>query len=30
MWLDKGEIEMIREFDRPGSGFIGSLLGFHR
>ena len=30
MWLDKGEIEMIREFDRPGSGFIGSLLGFRR
>lgn len=30
MWLDKGELEMIREFDRPGSGFIGSLFGFHR
>jgi len=26
MWLDKGEIEMIREFDQPGSGFVESLL----
>jgi uncharacterized protein len=30
MWLDKGELEMIREFDRPGSGFMGSLFGFRR
>jgi hypothetical protein len=30
VWLDKGELEMIEEFDRRGSGFIGSLFGFKR
>lgn len=30
MWLDKGELEMIEEFDRSGSGFMGSLPGFRR
>lgn len=30
VWLDKGELDMIREFDSPGSGFMGSLLGFRR
>ena len=30
VWLDKGELDMIEEFDRRGSGFIGSLLGFKR
>ena len=26
IWLDKGELEMIEEFDRRGSGFMASLL----
>jgi ferredoxin-like protein FixX len=30
VWLDKGELDMIEEFDQRGSGFIGSLLGFKR
>jgi hypothetical protein len=30
IWLDKGELDMIEEFDRRGSGFMGSLLGFKR
>ena len=30
IWLDKGELEMIEEFDRRGSGFMSSLLGFRR
>jgi len=30
VWLDKGELEMIEEFDRRGSGFMGSLLRFKR
>ncbi len=30
IWLDKGELQMIEEFDRRGSGFIGSLFGFGR
>jgi uncharacterized protein len=30
IWLDKGELEMIEEFDRRGSGFAGSLFGFMR
>lgn len=30
VWLDKGELNMIEEFDSRGSGFIGSLLGFKR
>jgi Zn ribbon nucleic-acid-binding protein len=28
--LDKGELEMIEEFDRRGSGFMSSLFGFRR
>jgi len=30
VWLDKGELNMVEEFDRQGSGFMGSLLGFKR
>jgi ferredoxin-like protein FixX len=30
VWLDKGELNMIEEFDRRDSGFIGSLLGLKR
>jgi hypothetical protein len=30
VWLDKGELDMIREFDRRGSGFMGSLFGFKK
>ena len=30
IWLDKGELEMIEEFDRRGSRFMGSLFGFKR
>ena len=30
IWLDKGELEMIEEFDQRGSGFMGSLLRFKR
>ena len=30
VWLDKGELDMIGEFDQRGSGFIGSLLGLRR
>jgi hypothetical protein len=30
VWLDKGELKMIEDFDRSGSGFLGSLLGFRR
>ncbi len=30
IWLDKGELEMIEEFDRAGSGFMGSLFRFGR
>ena len=30
IWLDKGELEMIEEFDRRGSGFMGSLFRFRR
>ncbi len=30
IWLDKGELDMIEEFDRRSSRFMGSLLGFKR
>jgi ribosomal protein L37AE/L43A len=30
IWLDKGELKMIEEFDRRGSGFMASLFGFRR
>ena len=30
VWLDKGELKMIEDFDKSGSGFLGSLLGLRR
>jgi len=30
VWLDKGELDMIKEFDRGSSGFMGSLFRFKR
>lgn len=30
VWLDKGEVKMIEDFHKSGSGFLGSLLGSRR
>lgn len=30
VWLDKGELEMINDFDRGNSGFMSSLFRFSR
>ena len=30
VWLDKGELDLIEDFDRRGSGFMASLFGSRR